>query len=420
MLLNQSLSSDALTRNPAPRSFGGVFTATVAASLLLGGCSMLGGRDDAPAPVRSTASEPASAEDTAPTPTATEAAVAANPSDATSDAESSAKPVINRSAPMSYTVKRGDTLWDIASMYLRDPWLWPEIWQVNPQVENPHLIYPGDILSLAYGADGSPQIHLTRGDGARLNPLLRSDPLNDAIATIPYSAISAFLERPSVVSKEQLKTAPRVLSLRNEHMVGGSDNEIYARGLQNTQPSNRFSVVHVGDPIRDPDDGDILGYAGTFASTAIVQKPGDPGRALLTESARETIEGDLLLGIENEVPLNFVPRAPDVAVNGQIVSVADGASIVGQYAIVAINRGSRHGLAPGHVLAIDEAGDTVRDRAGRTFAGMKVGGAFAPKVKLPNERNGTMLVFRVYDRLSYGLIVSAQNPVRIADVVRTP
>jgi hypothetical protein len=327
---------------------------------------------------------------------------------------------MNPTAPMSYTVKRGDTLWDIASMYLRDPWLWPEIWQVNPQVENPHLIYPGDLLSLAYGADGSPQVRLTRGDGARLNPLLRSDPLSDAISTIPYSAIASFLERPSVVSKEQLKTAPRVLAIRNEHMIGSSDNEIYARGLQNSAASNRFSVVHVGDVIRDPDDGDVLGYQGTFAATAIVQKPGDPGRALLTESVRETMEGDRLLGVENEVPLNFVPRSPDVDISGQIVTVADGASIVGQFAIVAINRGSRHGLMPGHVLAIDEAGDVVRDRNGRSVGGMKLGSSFAPKVKLPNERNGTLLVFRVFDRLSYGLIVSAQNPVRVADVVRTP
>jgi len=419
MLLNQSLSSNALTRNSAPRRFGVVFGVTVAASVLLGGCSMLGGREDAPAPVRSVAAEPASAEASPPPMTATEAAVAANPEGAASSDETS-RPVMNPTAPMSYTVKRGDTLWDIASMYLRDPWLWPEIWQVNPQVENPHLIYPGDLLSLAYGADGSPQVRLTRGDGARLNPLLRSDPLSDAISTIPYSAIASFLERPSVVSKEQLQTAPRVLAIRNEHMIGSSNNEIYARGLQNSTASNRFSVVHVGDAIRDPDDGDLLGYQGTFAATAIVQKPGDPGRALLTESVRETMEGDRLLGVENEVPLNFVPRSPDTDISGQIVSVADGASIVGQFAIVAINRGSRHGLVPGHVLAIDEAGDVVVDRNGRSVGGIKLGTSFAPKVKLPNERNGTLLVFRVFDRLSYGLIVSAQNPVRIADVVRTP
>ena len=222
------------------------------------------------------------------------------------------------------------------------------------------------------------------------------------------------------MSKEQLKTAPRVLAIRNEHMLGSSTNEIYARGLQDTVASNRFSVVHVGDVIRDPDDGDVLGYQGTFAATAIVQKPGDPGRALLTESVRETMEGDRLLGVENEVPLNFVPRSPDTDISGQIVTVADGASIVGQFAIVAINRGSRHGLMPGHVLAIDEAGEVVRDRNGSAVGGFKLGASFAPKVKLPNERNGTLLVFRVFDRLSYGLIVSAQNPVRVADVVRTP
>jgi hypothetical protein len=203
--------------------------------------------------------------------------------------------------------------------------------------------------------------------------------------------------------------------------MGASGMETYVRGLTDAGVASRYAVVRVGEPIRDPDDGDVLGYQGTFAATAVVQRAGDPAKVMLTESARETFPGDRLIGGDTEVPLNFVPRSPSSDISGQIISVVDGVTLIGQYRIVALNRGSRHGLEVGHVLAIDTAGETIRDttRPGG-LGGIKLGSTFAPKVKLPNERNGTLLVFRVYDRMSYGLIVSAEMPVRIADVVRTP
>ena len=390
--------------------------------LLLGGCAGFGAKDDvvaavpAPRPVSSDASA------AAPELTATEEAVARSPENAPAEA---APPVIDRSvvnpaAPMSYTVKRGDTLWDISSLFLRDPWLWPEIWQVNPQVENPHLIYPGDVLSLTFGADGRPVISLARGGGARLDPRLRTTELDGAIATIPYSAIAAFLERPSLLTKEQIREAPRVLAFRDKHMIGGAGIEAYIRGLEDGAINQRYSVVHVGDEIRDPDDGDVLGYQGVYTATAVVLNTGEPAKAALTDSARETLEGDRLLGPDVEVPLNFVPRAPEKDVRGQIISVIDGVTLIGQYKIVAINRGGRHGLEAGHVLAIEEAGEIIRDRTRRNEGGVKASRAFTPKAQLPDERIGTMLVFRVFDRMSYALVVGATNPIRIADVVRTP
>lgn len=419
MYLKQALSA-----NPAGFRARSLLAALLAAVtlLLLTGCAGFGRKDAAVAPK---ASAPRAAADTAPAEpavTATEAAVAAQPEGAPSE---SAPPVIDRSAvnpsaPTSYTVKRGDTLWDISSMFLRDPWLWPEIWQVNPQVENPHLIYPGDVLALTYGADGRPAISLARGGGARLDPRLRSTELDGAIATIPYSAIAAFLERPSLLTKEQIREAPRVLAFRDKHMVGGAGIQAYIRGLDGGSANQRYNVVHVGEEIHDPDDGDLLGYQGIYTATAVLLSPGEPAKAALTDSARETLEGDRLLGTEADVPLNFVPRSPDTDVRGQIVSVIDGVELIGQYKIVAINRGSKHGLEPGHVLAIEEAGEIVRDRTRKNQGGVRASRAFSSKVKLPNERIGTMLVFRVFDRMSYALIVGASNPIRIADVVRKP
>ena len=154
--------------------------------------------------------------------------------------------LIRPDAPMNYTVKRGDTLWDISAVFLKDPWFWPEIWQINPQVENPHLIYPGDVLSLAYGADGDAHVSISQYSGARLSPRLRSEQLDGPIDTIPFSAIAAFLSKPSVLTREQALRAPHILAFRDHHMIGGTGHEIYVKDL-NAPLNQRFTVMHVGD-----------------------------------------------------------------------------------------------------------------------------------------------------------------------------
>jgi LysM repeat protein len=358
--------------------------------------------------------------------TATEAATRGAGTSAS--AESSAAPVdsgpvLNPNAPKSYTVKRGDTLWGIASTFLRDPWLWPEVWYINPQVANPHLIYPGDTLALAYGRDGKPIIRLEQGGAARLDPRLRSSPLDGAIPTIPYSAISAFLSRPSVLTNEQIREAPHVVAFRDEHVVAGTGHEVYIADLKAT-PNSRFSIVHVGDELRDPDDNKVVGYEGIYTATALVSQPGSPTKALLIDTSRETVQGDKVLAADLDVPLNFMLRAPRNDVHGRIISVIDGTQAIGQYQIVVINRGKRHGIDAGHVLAVDQAGKVVRDVYGKQpgFARYLggVGTQFSPKVKLPDERAGTLLIFKSFDRISYGLVVGAANIIHVHDVVHNP
>jgi len=358
--------------------------------------------------------------------TATEAATSG--AGASASAESAPMPadwggILNPSAPKSYTVKRGDTLWGIASTFLRDPWLWPEVWYINPQVANPHLIYPGDKLALAYGRDGKPFIRLEQGGAARLDPRLRSSPLDGAIPTIPYSAISAFLSRPSVLTNEQIREAPHVVAFRDEHVVAGTGHDVYIADLKAT-PNSRFSVVHVGDPLRDPDDNKVVGYQGIYTATALVSPPGTPAKALLIDTSRETLQGDKVLSADVDVPLNFMLRAPRNDVHGRIISVIDGTQAIGQYQIVVINRGKRHGIDAGHVLAIDTAGKTIHDVYGKQSAvGRYLGGAgtsFSPKVKLPDERVGTLLVFKSFDRLSYALVVGAAGVIHVQDVVHNP
>jgi len=357
--------------------------------------------------------------------TATEAA--ANGAGSSSTAQSGPAQidagVLNPNAPKSYTVKRGDTLWGIASTFLRDPWLWPEVWYINPQVANPHLIYPGDTLALAFGRDGKPMIRLEQGGAARLDPRLRSSPLDGAIPTIPYSAISAFLSRPSVLTDDQIRTAPHVVAFRDEHVVAGTGHEVYIADLKATANS-RYSVVHVGDALRDPDDNKVVGYQGIYTATALVSLPGSPTKALLIDTSRETMQGDKVLAADLEVPLNFMLRAPRNDVHGRIISVIDGTADIGQYQIVVINRGKRHGIDAGHVLAIDSAGKVVRDVYGKQPGYARylggVGTSLSPKVKLPDERAGTLLIFKSFDRISYGLIVGANNVIRVQDVVHNP
>jgi LysM repeat protein len=397
----------------------------LALSATLAGCSSTHSRDResvAPPPLTSS---PANQDTGARDLTATEAAILAQPSNevTASDPPPDAS-IINPSAPKSYTVKRGDTLWGIASLFLRDPWLWPEVWYINPQVPNPHLIYPGDTLALAYGANGRPQIRLERGGAARMDPRLRSDPVDGAIPTIPYSTIAAFLSRPSVLTPDQVKHAAYVLAFRDDHEVAGTGNEVYVRNLNSAQSNARYSVVHIGDPLRDPDDGKVVGYQGIYTATALVSKPGEVTKAVLIDTARETLRGDKVMSSDTNVPLNFMPMAPRSSIHGRIIAVVDGTDLIGQYQIVVINRGLRDGIGNGTVLAIDRAGESVRDVYGNgasfTRKSQEVGSSFARHVRLPDERTGTLLVFRTFDRVSYGLILGATDTIRLQDVVRNP
>ena len=411
-----------------------VLGARLAAGLLigaitLGGCSHLRHTEGtattpAPAPVTQAVGE-ARAVPAEQDMTATEAAIAAAGASAAPAAAVPVEtgPALKPGAPKHYTVKRGDTLWGIATMYLRDPWLWPEVWIINPQIPNPHLIYPGDTLALAFGADGRPQVSLEQAGAVRLDPRLRSTPLESAIPTIPYAAIAAFLSRPTVMTDDEIRHAPYVLAFRDMHEVAGSGNEVYVRNLSAAE-NTRFAVVHVADALRDPDDGKLVGYVGIYTATALVQRAGDPAKALLIDPARETLRGDRLLSADvSETPITFALRSPASEVHGRIIDVVGGTDLVGPYEVVVINRGKRHGLEPGNVLAVDQAGDVVRDvfRGGRQIGDTNgVGTSFAPRVKLPDERSGTMLVFKVFDRVSFGLIVGASDTIHVADVVRNP
>jgi hypothetical protein len=349
--------------------------------------------------------------------TAMEAAVEAGTARETADVPSKGIPLADN-APDSYVVKRGDTLWGIAKVFLRDPWFWPEIWQVNPQIHNPHLIYPGDTLRLVF-IDGKPQILLQRGDAARVEPRVRSEPLEAAVTTIPYATVAAFMSKPSVLDGDQIKHAPYVLATRDLHVVMSDGDTVYARGF--TSPAElgtHYNVVRVGDPLIDPDDHRVLGYDGIFTGSGHVTRQGDPTTLIMTESARETRAGDKLIPGGVDVPLDFIPSAPRVKTNGRIIAVSDGVTIIGQYQVVVVNRGARDGLAPGNVLGVFDYGPIVRDTDNKGFFNLNKFGS--KNVQLPSERTGTFMVFKTFDNISYGLIMEATNLIRVGDKIENP
>ncbi|HEX6395783.1 MAG TPA: LysM peptidoglycan-binding domain-containing protein [Steroidobacteraceae bacterium] len=392
--------------------------AFLAAAVLLFGCASTPEEQHEYSPPANAASAPETqASGSADDVTATEAAIAAMNEPAQSEQQpAQTQQLLRPDAPMNYTVKRGDTLWDISAVFLKDPWFWPEIWQINPQVENPHLIYPGDVLSLAVGAGGDAHVFISQYSGARLQPRLRSEDLEGPIDTMAFAAIAAFLSKPSVVTEEQVLAAPHIVAFRDGHMIGGEGHEAYVRNL-NAPLNQRFAVMHVGPPIIDFESNELVGYQAAYVATAVVNRPGEITRTVLTEGSREALRGDRLMSQEGEEALAFKPHASPTNIDGQIIAIADEASQVGNYQVVVLNRGQRHGLTPGVVLAIDQRGEVMHDVWGKRPFGKDVLG---PTVELPYERAGTLIVFKVFNRVSYALVIGARAPMQVADRVYNP
>lgn len=313
---------------------------------------------------------------------------------------------LNSNHPDRYTVVKGDTLWDIAEMFLRDPWRWPDIWHVNQQIANPHLIYPGDILVLTY-VNGKPRITLQRGP-LKLSPQVRSTPLDEAIPTVPIDAIKGFLSRPYVLDENQIDTAPYIVAFADEHIMGGAGQRMYVRSV-NDASQKKFDIVRKGKEYRDAETDELLGHEALYIGSSLLQKTGDPATLLLTSTEQETLAGDRLIPVTEDVALhNFQPKAPSQDIKGSIISVLNGVTQIGQYNVVVIDRGAANGLEVGDVLQINHRGETIRD---------SVTPDARDTVTLPDERAGIMMIFRTFDRVSFGLVMYATRAIHVLDRV---
>lgn len=353
---------------------------------------------------------------------------------------------LNPQHPHRYVVKRGDTLWDIAAVFLKQPWRWPELWRANPQVRDPHWIYPGDTLRLSLEG-GQPRLHLSRGRNVKLSPTVRTSKHDEAIPAIPLDAIWPFLSRPQVVGSEDLAAAPYVVSSQDEHLVNGIGDRVYVRGALDPDLKN-YTVIRCGEAYRDPPrvrdanyryglgralsqeysstcsgagEGDgVLGFEALHVADAVVEHRGDPATAVIIRSQREVLAGDRLIPATDGNYPEFVPHAPERPVNGSIISVMDGVTQVGPYQVVAMNRGEVAGLEPGHVLAIHQSGVVVRDGVAGRSAFRRGAVRYDNGVELPSERIGELMVFRTFPKVSYGLVMKAERPVYRYDSVVNP
>jgi len=322
-----------------------------------------------------------------------------------------AAPELAAGHPERHTVVKGDTLWDISEKFLKSPWLWPEIWHANPQVTNPHLIYPGDIIGLIY-INGEPRITtLKAGDQngvIKLSPAVKASPISTAIPTIPLDSIASFLSQNRIVTAAELEAAPYILIGRENHLITGAGDTVYARG--SIGGAEKMGVYRSSKSYVDPETDEFLGLeAKAIATTTVEAVTGEVIALTVNRSNEELRQGDRLLATEDRViNSTFTPSKPDHEINGQMIAVASGVGNIGQYNVVAINRGEREGVKEGNVLAIYKSGGLVRDPFTKE------------KIELPSQRAGLLMVFRVFEKVSYGLILKTSRPLAVMDEVRTP
>lgn len=340
-------------------------------------------------------------------------------------------------APSEYVVKRGDTLWDISGKFLKRPWRWPELWGMNlQQIKNPHLIYPGQVLWLEI-VNGRARLRSGRlisgGRGSgQLSPRVRAESLGDtAIPTVSARLIEPFLAEPLIVDENTLKNAPRIVASRERELLSKGDRA-YARGPDNTplrdqgsDEANAYRIFRNVVPIRDPGTQEILGYEAQYVGRAqlvrneTVSTSADGGKAGVPEAAaidivaskEEIRAGDRLLPEPPRELLTHTPHAPLVEIGGLVASVYGNAvANVGQNQVITINKGIKDGIVRGDVLALISTGrrmlDTTEERR--------------DDIKLPDERNGLLYIFRPFERVSYGLVMQVRDPVKVGDRVENP
>jgi LysM repeat protein len=321
---------------------------------------------------------------------------------------------LSANAPDVYTVKRGDTLWDISTIFLTSPWRWPELWGMNKeQIANPHLIYPGQTLRLVKG-NGVARLEIAdgqsgaSGDVVRLSPTVRDVTGDrDAIPSIPHRVIEPFLSRPAVVSAGELAKYPRIVATQSDRVYVGRGDSAYVRGISDDR-IERYNIFRPAQPLFDPDDVDRrspIAYEAFYLGSAGITRAGEVATVRITESTQEIGIGDHLVPLPPRELFAYVPRRPDKPIDGRIVSIYSGLNETGTQSIVTLNRGAKHGVQVGYVLELLDTGATILDRTSdrREY------------ITLPDERIGMMFVFRVFDEISYALVFRVSKAVKVGD-----
>ena len=317
---------------------------------------------------------------------------------------------LNDDVPETYIVKKGDTLWGISGMYLQEPWLWPELWDVNPQIDNPHLIYPGDELYLVW-IDGQPRLRLRRGRDVKLAPNMRVSPLDLAIPTIPLDEISAFLMRHRILNADEINNSAYIVAGDQGSLLSAPGDLIFGRGPF-PDGERAYGIYRAGETYVDPFTGERLGYqAQDIGNAKLMSSNKDEVTELEINRITEEVRiADRLLPMEERVlDANFQPRAPEATIeDGYMIAVDGGVTQIGTTDIVVLNKGLRDGLEVGHVLAVYQTGELVFDKVAQG------------NVRLPDVRAGLAMVFESFDKASYALVLKSNRPLKVLDKVKNP
>jgi nucleoid-associated protein YgaU len=316
-------------------------------------------------------------------------------------------------APERYTVKKGDTLWGISERYTDDAWQWPNIWYQNSQIKDPHLIFPGDILGLMTIGGKVKVAVVERGIESRtikMSPTARIEPIESAIPTIPMDAIMPFITRNRIVEVGELEAAPYIIAAGGGRIMNGAGGVAYGRGDFSNGVANAYGIFRASIVYKDPVTEEILGLEAKEIGLAnVISNEKDIVKLDLIKTNQQITEGDRLLTTENrQLVTRFQPKAPDDYIDGFIISVPGGVTQIGQYNMIVINKGKRDGISEGSMLDIMKRGEVVRDRTKKE------------EVRLPPEKAGQLMVFRVYEKLSYALVTKATRSLNVGDQVRSP
>ena len=317
---------------------------------------------------------------------------------------------LNDDVPETYIVQKGDTLWGISGMYLQQPWLWPELWEVNPQIDNPHLIFPGDELQLVW-IDGQPRLRMRRGRDVKLSPNMRVSPLDLAIPIIPLDQINAFLLRHRILDAQALNDASYVVAGGQSHLLSVPGDTIYGRG-DFPDGERAYGIFRAGDTYTDPNTGELLGYQAQDIGNARMTSSNkdDVVELEVTRISEEVRITDRLLPLEERIlDATFHPRAPSEEIEDALMIAVDGGiNQIGPMDIVVLNKGKRDGLEIGHVLAIYQSGELVFDQVAQA------------NVQLPDVRAGLAMVFDAFEKASYAIVLKSNRPLKILDKVKNP
>jgi hypothetical protein len=330
--------------------------------------------------------------------------------------------------PDRHVVVKGDTLWGISAKFLKNPWLWPKVWQMNrTEIKNPHLIYPGDVVVLDY-SNGQPQLRLLK-QTVTLSPGIREEALNkEAVPTISPNVIEPFLSKPLIVENDDLKRAVSIVAGEENRLVLSEGIKVYADKIDENA-GLFWQVYREGKPLVDPIAKKTLGIEAIYLGDAKVTRYGEPATLEIQRAKQEILAGDKLLVTPETSSTNFVPRAPENEVEGRILSIYGGIAEAGNNAIVTLNLGKSDGMEPGHVLAIYRNGKLIKKSADK-IKELKQSDSYKDlskdarraleSIKLPNERVGLLMIFRTFDKVSYALVLQADQPVNVLDLVQKP